>query len=319
MSQPKTLELSIIIPFLNEEENLEDLYQRLHAVLPGLGLSYEIIWVDDGSTDNSFEVASKIAAKDPHLKVIRFMRNFGQTAAMEAGFKQASGKIYITLDADNQNDPRDIPQLLEKMKEGYGVVSGWRKNRKDTFITRKLPSWMANWLISKVTGVALNDYGCTLKAYRAEYVDSFHLYGEMHRFIPAYAKLSGAKITEVPVNHFPRTKGKSKYGLSRIFKVMLDLLTVKFLGSFATKPIYLFGGLGFALNGFAVVAGVAVLYQKYFSGVFAHKNPLLLLAVFCSVLGVLMIMMGLIAELLMRTYHESQGKNIYLIREKVNF
>ena len=316
---PKTLDFSIVIPFYNEVENIRDVYDSLNSVLPGLNKSYEIIFVDDGSRDGGDEVLKEVAKVDPHLKIIRFTRNFGQTAAMSAGFKEAQGRVYITLDADNQNDPRDIPKLLAKMEEGYDVVSGWRKNRQDKLFTRKIPSWLANSLISKVTGVALSDYGCTLKAYKAEFVDVFSLYGEMHRFIPAYSKLAGARITEIPVNHFPRTKGQSKYGLSRIFKVLLDLLTVKFFGSFATKPLYLFGGIGFLMNLAAVLLGVLVLYQKYADHVFAHRNPLLLLAVFLSTLGVILIMLGLLAELLMRTYHESQGKDIYLIREKVNF
>lgn len=315
----KTLDLSIIVPFLNEEENLAEAYERIHSVVSQLGQTYEMIFIDDGSTDTSFSILSEIAQKDSHLKIIRFSRNFGQTAAMSAGFKAAKGRIYITLDADNQNDPRDIPALLAKMQEGYGVVSGWRAKRQDTFLTRRLPSMLANGLISKVTGVKLKDYGCTLKAYDARYIDTVDLYGEMHRFIPAYAKLAGAKVAEVPVNHFARTKGKSKYGLSRIGKVFLDLLTVKFLGSFATTPIYLFGGMGLLLNAVAIFAGLFVLYQKYVHEVYAHKNPFLLLAVFFSLLGVMLIMMGLIAELLMRTYHESQGKPNYLVQEKVNF
>lgn len=315
----KTLDLSIIIPFLNEEENVELLYHSLHTVLSGIGKSYEIIFVDDGSTDHGFEVLSRLASSDSHLRIVSFTRNFGQTAAMAAGFNEARGRIYITMDADNQNDPKDIPKLLQKMDEGYGVVSGWRRNRKDTFFRRKIPSWLANGLISWVTGVHLKDYGCTLKAYKSEYVDVFSLYGEMHRFIPAYSKMAGAKITEVSVTHYARRMGQSKYGLSRIFKVVLDLLTVKFLGSFATTPLYLFGGVGMALNGAAVLVAAYVLYQKYAQDVFAHRNPLLLLAVFMSILGVFLIMVGLMAELLMRTYHESQGKNIYLIKEKVNF
>ncbi|EKD41888.1 MAG: hypothetical protein ACD_73C00461G0001 [uncultured bacterium] len=318
MQAEKTLDLSIIIPFFNEEENVGELYQRLNEVLPHLGKTYEMIFVDDGSTDKGFETLKKLAQTDPHIRSVRFTRNFGQTAAMSAGFKIARGRIYITMDADNQNDPRDIPKLLEKVKEGFNVVSGWRKDRKDDFISRTLPSRFANWLISTVTGVKLMDYGCTLKAYESQYVDANDLYGEMHRFIPAYAKMAGAKITEVPVNHLPRTKGYSKYGISRTFKVILDLVTVKFLGSFATKPLYLFGGLGMILNAMAIVTGGAVLYQKYFNDVFAHKNPLLLLAVFFSVLGVMLIMMGLIAELLVRTYHESQGKTIYIVKEKIN-
>ena len=313
------VDLSVIVPFYNERENLEELYRKVAAVLPSLKLSYEIILVDDGSSDGGYELLARLAANDSRLKIIRLTRNFGQTAALSAGFKAATGRLYVTLDADNQNDPADIPLLLQKMKEGFDVVSGWRKNRHDALLTRKIPSWIANYLISRVTGVPLKDYGCTLKVYKAEFVDAFNLYGEMHRFIPAYAKMAGATITEIPVNHFPRLKGKTKYGLSRVFKVMLDLMTVKFLGSFATKPLYLFGTIGMVMNGSACVIGAYVLYQKYGLGIFAHPNPLLLLAVFLSVLGFLFIMMGLLAELLMRTYHESQGKSIYIIREKVNF
>lgn len=318
MQKNKELDLSIIVPFYNEEENVAEAYQRISSVLSALPHTYEIIFIDDGSRDKGFEILSEIAKKDSHLKLIRFMRNFGQTAAMSAGFKEARGRYYITCDADNQNDPRDIPALLEKMKEGYGVVSGWRKDRQDTFVTRTLPSSIANWLISKVTGVHLKDYGCTLKVYDSRYIDAVKLYGEMHRFIPAYAALAGAKIAEVPVNHFARTKGVSKYGLSRIFKVVLDLMTIKFLGSFSGKPNYLFGGTGLILNLVAFFIGGVVLYQKFADHVFAHKNPLLLLAVFLSLLGVLLMMMGLLAEVLMRTYHESQNKEIYLVMERVN-
>ncbi|MBI2338906.1 MAG: glycosyltransferase family 2 protein [Deltaproteobacteria bacterium] len=319
MENRKDLDLSVIVPFYNEAENIAEACRRISEVVLKLGISYEIIFVDDGSSDRGFEILRTLAEKDAHLKIIRFTRNFGQTAAMSAGFKEARGRVYLTMDADNQNDPHDIPALLEKMKEGYGCVSGWRKKRKDSLITRRLPSWLANSLISRITGCRLKDYGCTLKVYEARFVDSFTLYGQMHRFIPAYARLAGARITEIAVNHFPRTKGKSKYGLSRTFKVLLDLLTVKFLGSFATTPLYLFGGMGFLLNGAAVLLGVFVLYQKYADHVFAHRNPLLLLAVFLSVVGILSVMMGLIAELLVRTYHESQGKPVYLVQERVNF
>jgi len=318
LPQEKTLDISVIIPFLNEEENLPELYAKLNAVLPKLNRSYEILFIDDGSSDSGSEIVKRMAETDSQVKLIRFTRNFGQTAAMSAGFKLGRGRYYITIDADNQNDPNDIPKLLAKIDEGYNVVSGWRKDRKDDFLSRTLPSRFANWLISRVTGVKLMDYGCTLKVYEAQYVDAYDLYGEMHRFIPAYAKMAGAKITEVPVNHLPRTKGESKYGISRTFKVILDLLTVKFLGSFATKPLYLFGGLGMILNGLAVLLGFFVLYEKFFMDIFAHKNPLLLLAVLFAVLGVMLVMMGLIAELLVRIYHESQGKPIYLVKEKIN-
>lgn len=319
MSLPKDLDISVIIPFFNEGENIPEFYAKLRNAFEGISRPHEFLFIDDGSTDGGFELLKEISAKDSRLKLIRFTRNFGQTAAMSAGFREARGNIYITLDADNQNDPQDIPKVLAKMDEGFDVVSGWRKNRRDGLLSRRIPSWIANALISKITGVKLKDYGCTLKAYKAAFIDVFNLYGEMHRFIPAYAQLAGARITEIPVNHFPRVNGKSKYGLSRTFKVILDLLTVKFLGSFATTPLYLFGGVGLFLNTAAILTGFYVLYQKYSYGVFAHRNPLLLLAVFLSVLGVFLIMMGLIAELLMRTYHESQGKSIYLIKEKINF
>jgi len=320
-TKEKKYDLSILIPFFNEEESLVENYNNLKAVIENLAVSTEVIYIDDGSTDRGLSVLRELATRDPHLKIVSFSRNFGQTAAMEAGFKTATGDIYITLDADNQNDPNDIPTLLEKMNEGYDVVSGWRKNRKDKFLRRVLPSKIANWLISKVTGVRLKDYGCTLKAYRSYYLDQVHLYGEMHRFIPAYAKYAGAKVTEAAVNHRARTKGTSKYGLSRTFKVILDLITVKFLGDYATKPIYFFGGLGalFAFASFLVVS--YVLYQKFFftEPVMVHKNPLFLLSLFIFMLSVVLVMMGLLAELLMRTYHESQDKKTYRIKETIGF
>lgn len=315
----KKYDLSILIPFYNEEENLQDNYNNIKSAIKDLKESIEIIYVNDGSTDGGLRILKEIAAKDPQVKIVSFYRNYGQTAAMAAAFKEASGRIYITLDADNQNDPRDIPQLLQKMAEGYDVVSGWRQKRKDGFFLRRFPSQLANWIISKVTKVPLKDYGCTLKAYRAEYIDNVNLYGEMHRFIPAYAKYAGARITEVAVNHHARTKGVSKYGLERVMKVVLDLLTVKYLGDYATKPIYFFGGLGFAFMGSSAMIAAFVLYEKFLRDVYVHKNPLFLLAIFIFMLGVLLVMMGLIAELLMRVYHESQNKPIYNIREKIGF
>jgi glycosyltransferase involved in cell wall biosynthesis len=321
MNEPvvKKYDLSILIPFFNEEENLADNYHNIKAVLATLKESAEIIYVNDGSTDGGLKVLKTIAATDPQVKIVSFYRNFGQTAAMAAGFQAAAGRIYITLDADNQNDPRDIPHLLKKLDEGFDVVSGWRQKRQDDFILRRLPSILANWLISKVTKVPLKDYGCTLKAYRAEYIDNINLYGEMHRFIPAYAKYAGARVTEIVVNHHPRTKGISKYGLERILKVILDLLTVKYLGDYATKPIYFFGGLGFAFMSSAVLIAAFVLYEKFFLDIFVHRNPLFILSIFIFMLGVLMVMMGLIAELIMRTYYESQNKAIYVIKEKIGF
>lgn len=312
------IELSLIIPFYNEVENLAECYERMTHALDPVGKSYEMLFIDDGSTDESIAVVRLLAERDPRVKVIQFYRNFGQTAAIAAGIRFARGRVVLPMDADNQNDPRDIPKLLAKMDEGYDVVSGWRKDRKDTYLTRILPSKIANALISKVTGVALNDYGCTLKAYKAEYLKPVALYGEMHRFIPAYARLTGAKITEVPVNHLPRTKGQSKYGLSRTFKVVLDLMTIKFLGAFATKPIYLFGSLGFFLLFASLVLAGWVIRDKFALGVFVHRNPLFMIATLFAILGVLFVMMGLLAELLIRIYHESTGRPTYLIRETRN-
>jgi glycosyltransferase involved in cell wall biosynthesis len=249
---------------------------------------------------------------------VQFTRNFGQTAAMSAGFRHAQGRVYVAMDADNQNDPADIPGLLAKLDEGYDVVSGWRKDRRDKLLTRRIPSMIANRLLSSVTGVRLKDYGCSLKAYRAKYIDSIGLYGEMHRFIPAYAHMAGAKVVEMPVRHRPRRRGESKYGLVRIFKVVMDLLTVKFLSSYATKPSYLFGGVGSLLCVAGLASAAEVLIEKFAVGTYAHKNPFLLLAVFLFFLGVQLMLMGLIAELLVRTYHESQGKPIYLVKRTVN-
>ncbi|MBF0106675.1 MAG: glycosyltransferase family 2 protein [Deltaproteobacteria bacterium] len=317
----KTYDISILVPFYNEEANLEENYNNIKQVIDTLPQRAEIVYVDDGSTDQGLAILKQAARNDPRVKILSFAKNFGQTAAMEAAFKEASGQVYITLDADNQNDPRDIPLLLDKIKEGYDVVSGWRKKRKDAFLMRKLPSIIANWLISTVTGVKLKDYGCTLKAYNAYYLDQVRLYGEMHRFIPAYAKYAGAKVTEVPVNHKPRTKGQSKYGINRTFKVLLDLVTVKFLGEYATKPIYFFGGIGAFFMAVSALVTLFVLYQKLFYTipVMVHKNPLFVLALFIFMLSVVLIMMGLIAELLMRTYHESQDKKTYRIKEIINF
>lgn len=317
----KLYDISILVPFYNEQENIVENYQNIKEVIDELPKKTEVIYVDDGSSDGGLNLLKQATKDDNRVKIVSFARNFGQTAAMEAAFKEARGRIYITLDADNQNDPRDIPALIEKMDEGYDVVSGWRKKRKDGFILRRLPSMMANWLISKVTGVRLKDYGCTLKAYNSFHIDQFNLYGEMHRFIPAYAKYAGAKITEVAVNHRPRTKGVSKYGLERTLKVVLDLITVKFLGDYSTKPIYFFGGISIGFSMVAIFTMLYVLYQKLFWSppVMVHKNPLFLLALFIFMLSVVLVMMGLIAELLTRTYHESQNKKTYYIREKIGF
>jgi len=312
------MDLSVILPVYNEEGNIQQLHDKIINALSKLDKSYEIIYIDDGSSDRSFDILSEIAKKDDKVKVIQFRRNFGQTAAIAAGIEHSQGDILIPMDADLQNDPEDIPKLLEKIEEGYDVVSGWRKNRKDRLITRKIPSILANKLISWVTGVHLHDYGCTLKAYKKDIIKDVKLYGEMHRFIPVYASWAGAKITEIEVRHHPRIYGKPKYGLIRIIKVLLDLFTVKFLAVYSTKPLYLFGGFGSGLCVSGVIFGAITLLQKYIEGVKAHRNPLLLLAVFLFILGVQLIMMGLLAELIIRTYHESQNKPVYLIKKTIN-
>lgn len=311
-------DVSIVVPFLNERENLLQLYTEIGRAFEPSNKSFEIIFIDDGSSDGSSICVEEIAKKDSRVKFIQLTRNFGQTAAMAAGFHYARGRVYVAIDADNQNDPADIPRLLQKLEEGFDVVSGWRRNRKDKFLTRRLPSLIANKLLSLVTGVSLKDYGCSLKAYRAEYIDSISLYGEMHRFIPAYAHMVGARVVELPVNHRARTRGKSKYGLARIFKVLMDLLTVKFLSSYMTKPSYLFGGAGALLCLSGILSAVEVIIEKSIKGTFAHNNPFLLLAVFLFFLGIQFTLMGLIAEILVRTYHESQGKPIYLVKKTVN-
>jgi glycosyltransferase involved in cell wall biosynthesis len=282
-----------------------------------LGVPYEILIVDDGSRDGTFAILERLAESDPRLKLLRFGRNFGQTAAMSAGFDFSQGEVIVPLDGDLQNDPADIALLLEKLQEGYDVVSGWRVDRQDSAI-RRLPSKMANWLIGRVTGVRLHDYGCTLKAYRANIVKNTPLYGEMHRFLPALAYLEGARITELPVTHHPRTRGASKYGIGRTVRVVLDLITVKFLSDYVTKPIYLFGGSGFVLCTGGVLAGCKALFDKWVNGVFVYRNPMILLAVFLFLLGMTFVFMGLIAELIIRTYHESQAKPIYRVRETKN-
>ncbi|HZS25153.1 MAG TPA: glycosyltransferase family 2 protein [Gaiellaceae bacterium] len=310
--------LSIVVPVHDEEENIDPLYEEITSVLASLGHSYEIVVVDDGSRDGTFARLTELADRDPRLKVIRLRRNFGQTAAMSAGFDHASGEVIVPMDGDLQNDPRDIPRLLEKLAEGYDVVSGWRKDRQDSAV-RRLPSRVANWLIGVVTGVHLHDYGCTLKAYRAEVLRETRLYGEMHRFLPALAKLAGAEIAELPVRHHARRFGRSKYGLKRTAKVILDLITVKFLSGYATKPSYVFGGSGVVLCFFGAIAAIYTAYEKWVRGVYAYKNPALLVAVFLFIIGVNLVLMGLLAELIVRTYHESQSKPTYTVREELNF
>ncbi len=313
-----SLDLSIVIPVYNEEFNLSELYDRLKTVLVSLGLSYEILFVDDGSRDNSLKVLEEIAHKDPTLKVITFRRNFGQTAAMSAGFDLAQGDVVITMDSDLQNDPADIPKLLAKLAEGYDLVSGWRAKRQDGFLLRRLPSVLANRLIGWITGVKLHDFGCTLKAYRCDVAKNIRLYGEMHRFIPALAHLIGARIVELEVQHHPRTRGQSKYGISRTPRVLLDLITIKFLMSYSTRPIQIFGFTGL-ISGFLgfVICAYLSLSKLLFPSERTSLNermPMLLLGVFLIVIGIQFITMGLLGELIVRTYHESQNKPIYVIR-----
>jgi dolichol-phosphate mannosyltransferase len=310
--------LSIIVPVYNEEANTPILYQRLTDALTGLQRPFEIIFVNDGSTDRTARILAGLAARDARVKVINFRRNFGQTAALMAGIDFATGEFIIPMDGDLQNDPADIPRLLAKLDEGYDVVSGWRKERKDPALRRKLPSWLANKLISKLTGVRLNDYGCSLKAYRRDVLKGVKLYGEMHRFIPIYAHWQGARVTEVPVNHFARIHGQSKYGLSRVIKVVLDLIVVKFLAKYQTKPIYIFGGFGMVNIAIAFLVGLYCIYLKLFEGTSFIRTPLPLLVVMTFITGILGILMGLLAELITRTYFESQGKPVYLIKDTMN-
>jgi glycosyltransferase involved in cell wall biosynthesis len=313
------MNLSLVIPIFNEEENLPLLFDAIYNTLNALGQSWEVILVDDGSQDNSLSVLREYAQNDSdHVRVISFRRNFGQTAAIAAGLDYAQGETIILLDADMQNDPADIPMLLAKLDEGYDLVSGWRKSRKDNAITRNFPSMIANWIISRVTGVHLHDYGCTLKAYRRDVLEGFRLYGEMHRFIPVFASSVGAKIAEMPVNHQPRKFGKAKYGLERTTKVILDLFTVKFLISYSSKPIYLFGGAGGFLMVISTLIMIFLFIRRIFFMVGIANSPLLQMSAMFFILGFQSILLGLIAELLVRTYHESQRKPTYTIRSIIN-
>jgi len=306
--------LSVVIPLYNEEENVHLLYEKIREALDPLKQEYEILFVDDGSTDGTLSVLDVIQAKDKRIVVVSLRRNFGQTAAFAAGFDFARGDVIVTMDGDLQNDPADIPKLLERIKD-YDLVSGWRKDRKDPFFTRRLPSIMANWLISNVTGVKLHDYGCSLKAYRRDVIENLKLYGEMHRFIPAVASWYGVRIAEVETVHHPRTHGKSKYGISRTVKVVLDLITVKFLQSFSTKPIQFFGPVGVlsGLLGFLILLSLSM--DKLFKGRDIGGRPLLLLGALLVIVGIQLIGMGLLGEMLVRVYHESQKKPIYVIKK----
>ena len=314
--EPETL--STIVPVYNEESNLPELVAALMPVLNGLNLPFEIIFINDGSTDDSAAVLDKLAADSPEIKVIHFRRNHGQTAAMMAGLDFSVGDVIVPIDADLQNDPQDIPRLLERLNEGFDLVSGWRKDRKDSKIFRNLPSWFANRLISKISGVKLHDYGCTLKAYRRSIIEDVRLYGEMHRFLPIYASWAGARTTEIVVNHNARTRGESKYGLERVFKVPLDLIVVKFLSEYSQKPIYVFGGFGLLSHMLALLTFAVMVYFKFWGGKSFIETPLPMLVVLFVLMGFMSMLLGLIAELSVRTYHESQNKNTYTILRTVN-
>ena len=312
-------EVSIFLPVYNEEPNLMPLHAKLDEALKSLDRSAEIVYVDDGSTDGSLKILREIAELDPRVRVVALRRNYGQTAAMAAGIDAASGEVLIPMDADLQNDPADITRLLQKLDEGYDVVSGWRKNRKDKMITRKIPSMIANRVISWIGGVPLHDYGCSLKAYRRESLQDVRLYGEMHRFIPIYASWAGARVTEIPVKHHARTMGKSKYGLSRTLKVVFDLMTIKFMASYQTKPIYVFGSFGMFAFLISLLAGLYAVFLKLFHKADFVQTPLPILTIVMFAVGVQFMLMGLLAEMLVRTYHESQAKSIYAVRERLGF
>ncbi|MEA3337304.1 MAG: glycosyltransferase family 2 protein [Chloroflexota bacterium] len=310
-------ELSIVIPLYNEADNVQPLYDELTAALTQIGRPYEVIVIDDGSTDNSFSLLRDIHERDPRWQIIRFRRNFGQSAGFAAGFDAARGDIVITSDADLQNDPQDISKLLDKMAEGYDIVSGWRVDRKEPFLTRRLPSIIANRMISDATDVVLHDYGCSLKAYSNEVVKGINLYGELHRFIPALASWMGVVVAEVPVNDRARLHGTSKYGISRTFRVFLDLIAVRFFLGYSTRPLHVFGGLGLISFGLGFLIGLYLTFAKFALEQDIGDRPLLLLAVMLVILGVQMVSMGLLAEMITRTYFESQDKPIYVVRERL--
>ncbi len=310
-----TPDLTVVVPVRNESKNVEQLHRELTETLGAWGRSYEIIIIEDGSTDDTFDVLARLQSSDPHLRVLRFRRNFGQTAAFAAGFAHARGEFIVTADGDLQNDPRDIPSMVERLESGYDIVCGWRRDRKDVFLTRRLPSMIANWLISRATGVKLHDYGCSLKLFRAEVVKPLKLYGEMHRFIPAIASERGVRIAEQVVNHRARQHGVSKYGLSRTIRVILDLLTVKFLLSYSTRPLQIFGLVGIVMGAIGVAITSWLAYVRLFGNQAIGDRPLLLFGILLIFTGVPLLTLGLLAELQSRTYHESQDKPTYVIRE----
>jgi len=309
------MELSIVIPVYNEEENVEPLVQEIKSVVESLGKRYEIVIVDDGSQDRTFDVLARLHKREPHLRVVRLKRNFGQTAALAAGLAHCEGKIVVTMDGDGQNDPADIPALLAELDKGNDLVNGWRFSRQDSFISRRLPSRIANQLISWTTQVKVHDYGCTLKAMRSDVAKNLKLYGEMHRFIPAIAHERGARVAELKVHHRPRLRGTSKYAVTRTLRVVLDLLTVKFLISYSTRPSHIFGPVGVISGGVGFLIAIYLSFEKFFRGVTIGGRPLLLLAVLLIFIGFQFITMGLLGEMLARTYHESQGRPVFVVGE----
>lgn len=311
----KQVDVSVVVPLYNEEGNVNELYQELHSVLHGKNFSYEILFINDGSSDKTGGIVQGFYERDPHVTVVTFRKNFGQTAATSAGFNYSRGKIIVTMDGDLQNDPADIPKLLDNINKGYDVVAGWRYKRQDPFLNRRLPSMIANKVISTITGVHLHDYGCTLKAFKKEVTDNINLYGEMHRFIPAIASAMGISITEVKVNHRPRLHGSSKYGISRTFRVILDLITVKFLLSYSNRPIHIFGLIGMSSFGFGTVIALLLILQRQLYGEPLADRPLFLLAILLVFIGTQFVTFGLMSELQIRTYHESQNKPIYYVKE----
>jgi glycosyltransferase involved in cell wall biosynthesis len=308
-------EISIVVPMRNESLNVDGLYREMTAALAAFGRAYEIIAIDDGSTDDTFECLTRLQQQDARLRVIRFRRNFGQTAGFAAGFAHARGRYVVTFDGDLQNDPADIPRLIERLEEGPDLVAGWRRHRRDPWFNRRLPSLVANWIISRATGVKLHDYGCSLKVFRAEVVKPMKLYGEMHRFLPAIASEQGVTIAEMAVNHRARAHGRSNYGISRTVRVVLDLLTVKFLLSYSTRPLQIFGLLGFSMGAAGTLVCLYLAYVKYFGHQAIGDRPLLLFGILLIFTGVQLVTLGLLAEMQARTYHESQNKPIYVIRE----
>jgi glycosyltransferase involved in cell wall biosynthesis len=317
--EPDSVGLSVVIPVYNEVDNLVALLDELAAVFASMKRPFEVIVVDDGSNDGTAPLLRKLTAERVYLKGIFFRRNFGQTAAFDAGFREASGEIVVTIDGDLQNDPNDIPAMVDMLEEGYDLVAGWRRNRQDGMFLRKVPSRIANWLIRKVTGTRIHDLGCSLRVYRREITEELRLYGEMHRFISILADNMGARIAEMQVNHRPRRAGASKYGLRRSVKVILDLLTVMFLRRYQTKPTYVFGGIGLLMMMLAVALSGFVLWEKWHDGVWVHRNPLFILAAIAGLIGVQLLATGLLAELIIRTYYESQDKRAYSVASRAGF